>query len=314
MKPYSQDLRQRLFSYSLTHSIRATARHFHVSPNTVFLLRQRFFDTGTLQPKQRVHRPCRIITPDAELPIQAWLAATPDLTLQALCDLPAETYGRVVGLTTMHNTLQRLRFTRKRKTFRDPLRNTPQAVQEREDYAAQLAKVPPERRVYLDETGGCLNMTPAYGRSPCGQRAYDLRPTAPGVRLNTVACLSTQGIILPYTYQGPLNAPRLVAYLQHEVVPALGGAAVLIMDRHPVHRAHLTRQALAASGLPYLFLPAYSPELNPIEEAFAKLKHLVKQQKPRTIETLREAFKRGLQAITPSDARGYFAHAAEFLV
>jgi transposase len=310
MKPYSYDLRQRIFSYSLTHSIRATARHFHVSPNTVFVLRQRFFDTGTLQPKTPLHRPGRIITPDAELQIQAWLAETPDRTLQALCDLHAETYGRRVGLTTLHNTLQRLRLTRKRKTFRDPLRNTPQAALEREDYDAQLAKVPLERRVYLDETGGCLNMTPAYGRSPRGQRAYDLRPTAPGVTVNTVACLSTAGILLPHTYQGHWNAQRFVEYLRTRVFPALGSEAVLIMDRHPVHRAQLTRQALTECGIPSLFLPAYSPELNPIEEAFAKLKHLIKQQKPRTVETLREAFKRGLQAITPMDAIGYFTHAA----
>jgi transposase len=86
MKPYAYDLRQRIFGYSLTHSIRETARHYHVSPNTVFLLRQRFFDTGTLQPKTPVHRPSRAITPAAELPIQLWLAETPDLTLQALCD------------------------------------------------------------------------------------------------------------------------------------------------------------------------------------------------------------------------------------
>jgi transposase len=66
---------------ALTHSIRATARYYHVSPNTVFLLRQRCFETGTLQPKTPVHRPSRLITPAAELQIQAWLAETPDLTL-----------------------------------------------------------------------------------------------------------------------------------------------------------------------------------------------------------------------------------------
>jgi transposase len=219
-----------------------------------------------------------------------------------------------VGLTTLHNTLQRLRLTRKRKTFRDPKRKTPQAALEREDYAAQLAQLPPERRVYLDATGACLNMTPADGRSPRGQRAYDLRPTAPGVTMNTVACWSTSGSLLSPTYQGHLNAQRLVEYRRTWVFPALGVDAVLIMDRHPVHRAPLTRQALAESGLPYRFLPAYSPELNPIEEAFAKLKHIIKHQKPRTVAALREAIKRGLQAITPTDAMGYFAHAAELLV
>jgi transposase len=312
MKPYSNDLRRRIFNYSLTHSIRATARQYRVSPNTVFLLRQRFIDTGDLQPKTPVHSPSRAIAADAELHLQLWLAETPDLTLQALCDLHAEVYGRVVGLTTMHNTLQRLRLTRKRKTFRDPLRNTPQAALDKQDYDAQLATIPPQRRVYLDETGGCLNLTPAYGRSPRGQRAHDLRPTAPGVTVNTVALLSTQGIMLPHTYQGTLNARRFVGYLRTIVFPALGNEAVLIMDRHPVHQAKLTRQALTESGIRCLFLPAYSPELNPIEEAFAKLKHVIKQQKPRTVDTLLAAIKRGIQAITPADAMGYFAHAAEF--
>jgi transposase len=173
--------------------------------------------------------------------------------------------------------------------------------------------VPPERRIYRAETGRCLNMTPAYGRSPRGQRAYDLRPTAPGVTVNTVAGLSTAGLRLSQT-QGHWNAQRWVALLKNAVVPALGGEAVLIMDRHPVHRARVTQQALAESGLPYRYLPAYSPELNPIAAALAKLKHLIKPQKPRTVAALQAAIQRGIQAITPADAKGYLAHAAEFLM
>lgn len=311
MKPYSHDLRVRIFNYSLNHSVRATARMFRVSPNTVYLLKKLFVETGSLQPRPPTHDPPYAVSPEGEMHLRLLLSANVDMTLEELCDCHERIYGQRVGVTTMHNTLKRLNITRKRKTFRDPKRNTAQAEADKLNYDAQVEPVEPDNRLYLDETGSCLNMALAYGRSPQGQRAYGEKPTSPGVSVGTVALLSVRGIVAAFSYVGSLTAQRFVNYVFMYVLPILAAGQVLIMDRHPVHCARLTQDYLEASEVKFIYLPAYSPELNPIEEAFSKIKNLIKKQKPRTLEALLESINNGIGRITPDDAAGYFNHATE---
>ena len=312
MKPYSHDLRVRIFNYSLNHSVRATARMFRVSPNTVYLLKKLFLETGSLQPRTPTHDPPFAISTEGEMHLRLLLSADVDLTLEELCDCYERIYGKRVGLTTMHNTLKRLNITRKRKTFRDPKRYTERAEADKLNYDAQVESVEPDNRLYLDETGSCLNMTPAYGRSPQGQRSYAERPTSPGISVGTVALLSADGIMAPFSYVGSLTDLRFVNYVFMYVLPILATGQVLILDRHPVHCARLTRAYLEASEVKFIYLPAYSPELNPIEEAFSKIKNFIKKQKPQTLEALLKSINNGISRITPDDAVGYFNHAAEF--
>jgi transposase len=312
MKPYSYDLRLRIFNYSLNHSVRATARMFRVSPNTVYLLKKLFVETGGLQARTPTHDPPYAISTEGEMHLRLLLSSNVDMTLEELCDCYERIYGKRVGVTTMHNTLKRLNITRKRKTFRDPKRYTDQAEADKLHYDAQVESVEPDNRLYLDETGSCLNMTPAYGRSPQGQRAYAEKPTSPGISVGTVALLSVRGIVAAFSYVGSMTAQRLVNYVFMYVLPILATGQVLIMDRHPVHYAQLTQDYLEANGVKFIYLPAYSPELNPIEEAFSKIKNLIKRQKPRTLEALFESINSAISRITPDDAEGYFNHADEF--
>lgn len=312
MKPYSDDLRLRMFNYSLNHSIRETARAFRVSPNTVYLLTKRFNESGSLSPKTPIRHGHRAIPEEGEMHLRLWLDETPDLTLEELRDRYEHVYGVRVGITTLHNTLRCMRITRKRKTFRDPKRDTEQAEADRRDYDAKLATVAPEHRLYLDETGCCLNMTPAYGRSPQGQRAFDLRPASPGISVGTITLLSPLGMVAPLTYRGALNAPRLVEYLLDHILPLWEAGYLLIMDRLPVHVAQLTQTFLVEHAVNYAYLPPYSPDLNPIEEAFSKMKHLIKKSKPRTLDALMKSIKSSIASISQEDAEGYFIHAAEF--
>ena len=115
MNALSKDLRQRIFNYALTHSVRKTARIFHVSPNTVHLLKKLFYETGGLEP-----RPCKAVhahavSPAGELFLQALLLEDVDLTLEELCGLYRQTYGVRVGVATMHLTLKRMGYTYKNK-------------------------------------------------------------------------------------------------------------------------------------------------------------------------------------------------------
>lgn len=125
MKAYSLDLRTRMFSYSLTHSVRETARVFHVSPNTVHLLQKRFAETGHLEPKRTGGTLPRLVSAEGELFLLALLATDPDLTLEALRQRHADAYGIAVSMGTMFNTLRRLGITLKKSPPTTPSR-TPQ--------------------------------------------------------------------------------------------------------------------------------------------------------------------------------------------
>ena len=313
MRPYSSDLRIRIFNYLLTHSIRDTARMFNVSPNTVFLLKKRWEQDGTLEPRRGPVGAPRAISPEGEMYLQLLLSEQPDLTLEALCDRYAENYGVQVSVSTMHNTLKRLGITRKRKAFYDPHRDTLQSRAEVESYQAQIKMVPMEQRCYLDETGSTLNMTLPYGRSPCGERVYEAKPTAPGIRVNTLALLSETGLEAPFSFRGPLNTERFLVYLETFVVPRWTSGETLILDRHPVHKAKAVQAYLNEKGIPFILLPPYSPELNPIEEAFSEFKQFIKKQKARTVEALMAALTKAYELITTEHAKAFFNHAEESL-
>jgi transposase len=312
MRPYSHDLRIRIYNYSLTHSIPETARIFSVSPNTVYLLKQLFIETGSLEPRECPSEYPHLITPEGERYLQSLLSEEVDLTLEELRNRYAGAYGVRVSIGTMYNTLEKLNITRKKKTFSDSKKSTLEVEIKKSCYDGQLENIEPEKRFYLDETGSCLNMTPLYGRSQQGERVYDNKPTNPGTRINTVAILSEEGIKAQYNYVGSLTAELFIIYLNTFVLPVLTNGQTLIMDNHPVHRAKSVQSYLKQNNIKFLYLPPYSPELNPIEEAFSKFKQYIKKQKARTVDKLLNVIKDALNTITRSDVIGYFNHAAEF--
>jgi transposase len=311
MRPYSHDLRIRIYNYSLTHSIRETARIFSVSPNTVYLLNQLFIETGSLEPRECPSEYPHLITPEGEIYLKILLSEEVDLTLEELRSRYADVYGVQVSMGTMYNTLEKLNITRKKKTFSDPKKSTQEVKIKKAEYDEKLENIEQEKRFYLDETGCCLNMTSIYGRSEQGKRVYDTRPTHPGTRINTVAVLSEEGIKAQYSYTGSLNADIFITYLNAFILPIINGQT-LILDNHPVHRAKSVQSFLKQNNINFLYLPPYSPDLNPIEEAFSKIKQYIKKQKARTKSMLLNVINNAINTITRNDAMGYFNHAAEF--
>lgn len=313
MSVLSKDLRQRILNYALTHPVRQTARIFQVSPDTVHRLKKLYYETGGVvpRPSRAVH--AHAVSPEGELYLQTLLLDDVDLTLGQLCDRYEEAYGVRVGTTTMHETLKRLNYSYKKKTFHDPKRDTDQAKDEKSIYISQLEGVEPEGRVYLDEMGSALNLNLECGRSRRGERVYDKNPTAPGGTLGTAAVLTENGVGAVSVYRGTLTAKRFISYLQLYVLELLVVGRVLIMDNHPAHCAKSVQRFLEAHEVSYIYLPAYSPELNPIEEAFSKTKHYIRKHKPRTFETLFNTIRSAVRTVTQDDVIGYVNHAEEFL-
>lgn len=310
MRPYSYDLRIRIHSYSLTHTIREAAKVFLVSPNTVRLLRKLFIETGSLNPRVNSYEHPYLITIEGETYLRLLLSKEVDLTLEEIRQRYADAFGILVSIGTIYNTLERLNFSFKKKTFSDP-KESPANV--KEEYAEKLKAIDIDKRFYLDETGSCLNMTPLYGRSYQGERVYDKRPTNPGKRVNTVAILTNEGIKAKFDYTSSLTAETFIFYLATMVLPILTGGQTLIMDNHPVHRAIAVEEYLKNNNIKFLNTPIYSPKLNPIEEAFSKAKQYIKKKKARTVDILINVIKDALNSITPNDASGYFNHADQFL-
>jgi transposase len=154
-------------------------------------------------------------------------------------------------------------------------------------------------------------MTLAYGRARRGHRVVDSKPTAPGAALNTAAVFTEQGLAGQWFFEGMLTARR-VTYLRVFVLPLLRGGKTPILDNHPVHRARRVQRFLKRHRVKHVFLPTYSPELNPIEEAWSQFKQALKRAKARTAETLLDAMKQASATITLEDAQGYFQHIEDF--
>jgi transposase len=177
--------------------------------------------------------------------------------------------------------------------------------------AAGVGGIAPERLVFPDECGVLTNMVRLHGRSPRGQRACGTAPGGRWTRLTVLGALGADGIVAAMGVQAATSASVFAAYLGRVLLPELRRArpdAVLVMDNLAAHKAPRVRALLEASGFAYRYLPAYSPDLNPIEPAWAKVKAELRRVAARTPEALHEALGPALDAITRQDAAGCFRH------
>lgn len=160
--------------------------------------------------------------------------------------------------------------------------------------------------VVIDESGTHLGMTPRRARAPRGQRAYATARRNYGTRLSLIAALRSDGMGAAMTIEGAVDGAAFQVYLRDILVPSLRPGQLVIMDNLSVHKSLRVRQLIEAQGCTLLFLPAYSPDLTPIELAFAKLKTFLRRVGADTVEALQDAISTGLDRITAHDARSYF--------
>lgn len=170
------------------------------------------------------------------------------------------------------------------------------------------ATVVAEDWVFVDESGIATDMARRYGRAPGGQRARGAVPYGRWETLTIFGGLSRAGLIACMTLEGAADTPAVVAFTAKVLVPALRPGQVVVMDNLSPHKAPRVRELIEAVGCRLLFLPPYSPDLNPIEPAWSKLKALLRSIGARTIAALEAALTTLVDAITAEDAQGYFRH------
>lgn len=173
----------------------------------------------------------------------------------------------------------------------------------------RAAKLDHRRLVFLDESAVNTAMTPAYGRAPRGERVVDSAPRNYGEQTSVIAALSLhRGLIAPMTIGGAVDTLAFDAYLDRVLKPCLRRGDLLVLDNLGVHKASRVEQVCAARGARVLWLPPYSPDFSPIEQAWSKIKAYLRATKARTREELDEALARALPLVTKSDIRGWFTH------
>jgi putative transposase len=196
-----------------------------------------------------------------------------------------------------------------KKTLIASERDRPDVARRRAQWARYRDRIDPSRLVFIDETWTKTNMAPLRGWAPRGQR---LKATVPHRRWQTMtflAALRHDRLDAPWLIDGPINGERFRHYVETVLVPTLRPGDVVILDNLGSHRGKAVRRAIRSAGARLFFLPKYSPDLNPIEQLFAKLKHLLRKAAARSADAVCEAIGRILAIITPQECRNYFANA-----
>ncbi len=166
----------------------------------------------------------------------------------------------------------------------------------------------PSTVVFVDESGTNLAMTPRYGRAPRGQRVVGAAPRNHGPNTTLLAAMSPAGITAAMTLEGAADRDAFEVFVAQVLVPSLTPGQTVIWDNLSVHKSATAQQLIAAAGCHIRFLPPYSPDFAPIEQAFSKLKTFLRRAQARTRAALDEAITAGLATITAADAVAWFAH------
>ena len=170
-------------------------------------------------------------------------------------------------------------------------------------------RVSPEQLVFVDEMGVHTSLAPLYGYSRKGERLYLQAPRNRGKNITLVASISLEeGIGESMAVEGPTTKEVFEAYLEGFLAPTLRPGQIVVMDNLGAHKPKRVRELIEERGAELVYLPAYSPDFNPIEEAFSKVKELLRRAGARTREALLEAMGVALKAVTSRDALGFFKH------
>jgi transposase len=178
--------------------------------------------------------------------------------------------------------------------------------QRRAEFIETIRATPPERLIYLDESGVSTQMTRLYARCAGGRRIHESTPDGRWKILTILGAISTRGMIATMTIEAATDREIFLAYLDHVLCPQLRPGDVVVMDNLSSHKVAGVRERIEATGAQLLYLPPYSPDLNPIEKAWSKLKQGLRSVKARTKEALDKAIAELLPQISPENAQAWF--------
>jgi transposase len=313
-KPYGPEIRRLVIAaLSAGKTIDDAADELGLGRATVNRWSSRFNNTGNVDAKPTGGARNIKLNQDDVAKLVDIVRQKPDSTLDELVDLLEAETGKRVGSSTVDRRLRAEKITRKKKSIKASERNSPRVVELREGFKEWQGKQEAHRLVFVDESGSNIAMTRTHGRSPVGEPVAEYVPRNRGDVLTMIGALTVCGLDAMMTIEGGTDAVVFNAFITEVLGPRLTAGDIVILDNAGAHKDPRIKDAIEARGARLVFLPPYSPELNPIEECWAKVKSLLRDAGARTIEALNQAISDALDRVTPSDACGWIAHAGYVL-
>jgi transposase len=281
-RPYSLDLRERVVAAVASgQTCRQVAETFQVSVASVVKWSQRYRATGSAAARRMGGNQPRSLAAERDWLLKR-LAAQPDLTLRALV---IEFKER--GVMTSYGSVWRIVHDAGvsfKKTLFATEQDRADVARRRTQWKKYQGRLDPSRLIFIDETWAKTNMTRQRGWAPRGSKLLAKIPQGHWRTLTFLAALRHDGIEAPCVIDGPINGESFLAYVEQLLVPTLKPGDIVIIDNLGSHKGKAVRRAIRAAGAKLFFLPPYSPDLNPIEQVFAKLKLLLRKAAERTVE------------------------------
>ena len=315
MKPYSKDFRTKIIEtkQKTNESIQQIANRFQVSYSFVYRLLKRYKATASVEPTPHGGgKPPLLNSQQIEL-LSQLVEEDNDATLQQLSLRLTEKIGIKVSIPTICRLLQRLELTRKKKTLHADEAQTERVQKLRREYWTTIGEVCLKDLVFIDETGVNLAMTRRYARAKKGERAYSKSPYNRGQNITMIGAISTTGFLAPFTFEGWTDKEAFLTYVTQVLVPELWVGACVVMDNLPAHKAIKVREAIESVGAKVKFLSPYSPDFNPIENCWSKLKAFLRSQEARTYKELDSSISEAINLITDKDIIGWFTHCCYYV-
>jgi len=181
-------------------------------------------------------------------------------------------------------------------------------AERRRGWHEQLKHVDPQRLVFIDESGAKTNLTRTRGRAPRGQRVIERVPHGHWQTTTIISAVRASGPCAPFVVTGATDSDVFRCYVQHVLAPELKAGDIVVLDNLQPHKAAGVRETIVAAGATLLYLPPYSPDFNPIENMWGKVKQFLRSAAARTYETLLAAIAAALRTIGVDDCVGFFRH------
>ena len=302
---YSNDLRVRVIQVvEGGAAARAAARQFVIGDSTAIRWAKRWRETGSFEAKSNKGQSRSPLKKHEEWLLEL-VRGEPDLTLEEIQRRLFEERQQKAGLGSVWRFFDRHGISFK-KSVRAAEQDRPDVASARMAWADNQPKLDPDRLVFIDETGTSTKMARLRGRAPRGERLVGKIPHGHWKTTTFVAGLRSTALTAPCVIDGPMNGNAFLAYVEQVLAPTLKPGDVVVLDNLSAHKVPGIREAIEAAGAKLLYLPPYSPDFNPIEQLFAKLKALLRKAAERSVEGLWNRIACLLDAFQPDECANYF--------
>ena len=289
-------------AYEKTHDAKGIALAYGVSVPTVYRLAEQKAKTGSVDLRVSKRGRKRVLGQDALEKIAKTIDARPDITLAEI----VEKLELPVGIETVRRAIQAMGYRRKKKMIHASEQERPRCAGKREQWNGFAKTVQASHLVFLDESGVNIDMARRYGRGKGGRRVVDHAPLNTPQSTTILSSVRLDGEVAFTIFQGGTTGDKFLTYLKDVLIPTLHPGDIVVMDNLRTHHIQAVGELLHGAGAEVLYLPPYSPDLNPIEKLWSKVKAILRKLRVRSPDALDDAIHFALNCVSAADCVGWF--------